>query len=313
MGPERPASEDDVNALAVITDCGPSWAERDHADLGALLQGVLLFLNAYQLLLAGNQLVLFAVQPEEVQVIWPPPEAGADAFMGTSDAHSLRAAVAAAIARLAASQREEHKDCEERPLHPAPLLSMAMGTAVCRLQRACRSQPKVQPRMLVISAAEDSIAQHLGSMNCVFAAQKLGILIDGVCLARQGSMVLQHAATLTGGLYLQPDAATQRGLAQYLITCCLPNRYERQYLRQPHQGRVETRALCFLTKRPLEVGHACSVCLAVFDHDKLRACPVCDTRFALMIAPGQFPKKKKKMASSGAAAADGCGGAGPAA
>ena len=69
-------------------------------------------------------------------------------------------------------------------------------------------------------------------------------------------------------------------------------------------------ARCFLTKAPLKLGHACSVCLAVFHHDVLAACPICGTRFMrqLLPPPGGAKKKQKK----GGAAAGGSGGGAPA-
>jgi hypothetical protein len=149
-------------------------------------------------------------------------------------------------------------------------------------------------------------------MNSIFAAQKLGVLIDAVLLGSAShSMLLQQAAHLTGGLYLHARSGTpaQRALAQYLLTSCLPDRYERQLLSAPPQGELETRARCFLTKQPLEVGFACSVCLAVFAHDKLPSCPVCATRFSFGPPIGQLKKRPRKAAAGGAASAGEAGAA----
>ena len=156
---------------------------------------------------------------------------------------------------------------------------------------------------LVVQACADSASQHLPTMNCAFAAQKLGVLIDTLALCEAPSMLLQQAAALTGGLHLRPDDETLSALCQYLITCCLPDQYARQFLRPPAQGELETRALCFLTKRPLDIGHACSVCLAVFGDDKLLECPVCSSRFTGNLFVGGAPRKKVKKKAGQAAAA----------
>ena len=144
-------------------------------------------------------------------------------------------------------------------------------------------------------------------MNCVFAAQKLDILVDTVMLSASGSdsMVLQQASHLTGGFYLRPDAATVRALGQYLVTSVLPNRHMRQHLTPPKQKAPDPRALCFETQQPIEMGFACSVCLAVFSHDRLAMCPVCATRFSVTMPAGQPRKKLKKAAAppAGASAA----------
>ena len=132
------------------------------------------------------------------------------------------------------------------------------------------------------------------------------IIIDTVLLAcAEDSMLLQQAAHLTGGLYLRAEGPTQRALGQYLLTCCLPDKYERQYLAPPVQGEPESRALCFVTKQPVEMGYACSVCLTVFSHDGLAACPVCGTRYALAMPPGagQARKRIKRPAAAAPGAA----------
>jgi transcription initiation factor TFIIH subunit 3 len=201
----------------------------------------------------------------------------------------------------------------------SPLLSAALGIGLCRLQRTQRLRPKSEPRFLVLHASPDAPSQHLAIMNCAFAAQKLGIMMDTVVLAQQDSMLLQQAAHLTGGLYLKPDGPTQSALAQYLITCCLADRKTRQHLCAPAQQPPETRALCFLTKQPVEVGYACSVCLAVFSRDDLGGkCPVCSTRFELAVLPGQLAKKRLRRATpaaggaaAGVEAGGGGGGGGP--
>ncbi len=288
--------------LAVLVDCGPSWEEPEA--LGTVIEQMLIFLNAYQLLSASNQLTVLASNPTAVEVLWPPPDAGADVVVAQSDAHGLRTAVARGVYRLASSPDLSDQTSDD----DAPLLSAALTTALCRLHRAMRAHPRVQPRMLVLHATADSAAQHLATMNALFAAQKLGVLIDAVLLRTHShSMLLQQAAHLTGGLYLHARSGTpaQRALVQYLITSCLPDRYARQLLSTPPQGELETRARCFLTKQPLEIGYACSVCLAVFAHDKLPACPVCSTRFSLGPPAGQILGKKRprKAVAGGVAGA----------
>ena len=208
--------------------------------------------------------------------------------------------MAAGISRLASLPRAGRGEGDGPP---ASLISAALSAAVCRLQRVRREAPKVQARALVVQACADSAAQHLPTMNCAFAAQKLGVLIDTLALCEAPSMLLQQAAALTGGLHLRPDDETLAALCQYLITCCLPDQYARQFLRPPAQGELETRALCFLTKRPLDIGHACSVCLAVFGDDKLLECPVCASRFTGNLFVGGAPRKKVKKKAGQAAAA----------
>ena len=174
------------------------------------------------------------------------------------------------------------------------------------VQRLRREQPKVQPRILLAHASPDVPDHHLACMNCVFAAQKQDTLIDTLALAPRDSLLLQQAAELTGGNYLRPDAQAWEGLTQYLLTCMLPDPHVRRFLRPPAQGLLETRAVCHLSRAPVEVGWACSVCLTVFADDKrsvLPHCPVCATRFTISMASGPpKPKKRKKPAAAPAPA-----------
>ena len=65
---------------------------------------------------------------------------------------------------------------------------------------------------------------------------------------------------------------------------------------------LDAQALCFVSKEAVEVGYACSVCLAIFSEAKRPRgeCPACGSRF--LQAAGQIPKKRpKKAAANGAA------------
>ena len=103
----------------------------------------------------------------------PPPALqrvgdGEDAAPGTPQ--QLRAAVAAGVESLAAEAPPDGSSGDV-----APLLSAALSAALCRLQRAKRLRAQVEPRVLLVSAAADSPAQYLPTMNCIFGAQKLGV------------------------------------------------------------------------------------------------------------------------------------------
>jgi len=290
-------TEDSLSALAVVLDCGAHWCRRKHEDRAQILEQLLLFLNAYHLHSASSLLTVFATHEATVRRLWPPGD-GEDAAPGTPQ--QLRAAVAAGVESLAAEAPPDGSSGDV-----APLLSAALSAALCRLQRAKRLRAQVEPRVLLVSAAADSPAQYLPTMNCIFGAQKLGVLIDAVNLDKSDSMLLQQAAHLTGGLYLRPDEPTQRALAQYLISCCLPDRFERQFVRAPPQKHPETRALCYLSKQPVEMGWACSICLTVFEDDvavRKSGCPVCGSRFISSLQPGGPAKKKRKTAPAAAAA-----------
>ena len=308
-------TEDDTSALAVVLDVGPSWARHGTSMLETAVEQLMIFLNSYSLFAASNQLTVLAANTCVVEVVWPALGEGGsdDVIFSPCDPHSLRAAMVKCVTslakrdelevrRLQSTKREEETTEEDE----APMLPAALSIALCRLHRAARIHPRLQPRVLILHASPDAPSQHLAVMNCIFGAQKLGTLIDAVVLGETSeSMLLQQAAHLTGGVYWRPDEKAQRGLAQFLITCCLPDRHMRQFVSAPPQGELETRALCYLTKQPLDIGYACSVCLSVFHHDKLPSCPVCGTRFNSPMLVGQHQRKRVKRATpeAGASAA----------
>ena len=296
--PDDPAGigvADDPSALCVLIDVSPrAWAARPQADFATLVDHLLVFANAFHLLSASNRLVLLCVHPSSVRFAWPPADARALDTAASVQPRALRAAMDDTVRELLALPLPEDAQIE------SPLAG-ALALALCRLQGLRRTQPKIQPRILMLQATPDVPAHHLACMNCVFAAQKQSVLVDAVALAPQDSLLLQQAAELTGGSYLRPDAQAWAGLTQYLLTCVLPDQHARRFLQPPAQGLLETRALCHLTKAPVEVGWACSVCLTVFAEEKRAAlpeCPVCGTRFTLNLAPAARPPKKKKKAAA---------------
>jgi len=111
------------------------------------------------------------------------------------------------------------------------------------------------------------------------------------------SISLQQLAHLSGGVYHRAEGSGKDGLGCFLLFSVLPDQHCRRLLAPPLQSRLETRAVCTLTKRHLDIGYTCSVCLAVFEKHALRECAVCGTRFPLpKLAPGA--KLKKKVAKA---------------
>ncbi|KAG8469816.1 hypothetical protein KFE25_006271 [Diacronema lutheri] len=146
--------------------------------------------------------------------------------------------------------------------------------------------------VLVLLATPDDPAQYNSVMNCIFAAQRAAIMID--CFAiRTSSTFMQQAAHMTGGVYVEPTAQQELGLAQLLITLALPDRACRALLRQPKAHDVDFRAACFLTNQLLDRAYVCSVCLSIFHHGDIIECPACRSRFP---PPPRLARKRAKRA-----------------
>jgi transcription initiation factor TFIIH subunit 3 len=142
------------------------------------------------------------------------------------------------------------------------MLSAAISKSLCYIQRCYREvEPgdTLKPRLLVIRCDKDSPIQHISTMNCIFAAQKQNITIDG-CVLWEESSYLQQAADLTGGIYIRiPEPAA---LLQFLLWVFLPDVQCRSLLSLPVTSTIDYRASCFCHHKLVDVGFVCSVCLA---------------------------------------------------
>ena len=281
------AREDDPSAVAIIFDGSPDGWENDAA-LAHAIDAVLLFANAFRLLNAGNKLLVVGEHPLKARCLLP--KVGSSEPAAAVEPQIVRHTLVHNVGGMIQT--------ELPPTAGGSLVGGALALALCRLAAARRATPRLQLRVLVLHASPDVPGQHLPAMNCAFAAKKLGVIVDAIVLAPSDSPLLQTAADVTGGLYLKPDAAARAGLAQYLLSACLPDQHARQIVRPPAQGKLETRALCYLTKQPVEIGHACSVCLTVYSDPTALGtpptCPVCGERFVLKPVPKPPPKKKPR-------------------
>lgn len=83
-----------------------------------------------------------------------------------------------------------------------------------RLERELSAGEKMNSRILVTTASEDSTSQYMNYMNVFFTAQKQGVLLD-VCSFDHDLSLLQQGCDITGGMYLKvPQIAA---LIQYLM------------------------------------------------------------------------------------------------
>ena len=91
---------DTTTALAVVLDCSEGWSGESFDDFGRVLDQMLMFLNAFHLTAANNQLLLLAAHSAGVLCLWPPPEAGADAVAAPVNPCRLRELVLVGVQSL---------------------------------------------------------------------------------------------------------------------------------------------------------------------------------------------------------------------
>ncbi|KAL6776671.1 TFB4 [Auxenochlorella protothecoides x Auxenochlorella symbiontica] len=113
-------------------------------------------------------------------------------------------------------------------------------------------------------------------MNAVFAAQRDGVVMDCCKLGSGEARFAQHASQLTGGVYLKPSEP--QALLQNLLMVFAAGPGARAQLILPTSAGVDGGATCMCHRRPLTMGHVCSVCLSVFC-EPLPVCLTCGSEF----------------------------------
>lgn len=114
-------------------------------------------------------------------------------------------------------------------------------------------------------------------MNCIFSAQKIGVLVDSLVLSSsQDSSFLQQASFLTNGVYIH--SKDQNSTLQSLFYHILPSAQTRQnYLLSPLQRSVDFKASCSCHGQQVEFTYMCSVCLSLYCRVPDTQCDTCGT------------------------------------
>jgi transcription initiation factor TFIIH subunit 3 len=130
---------------------------------------------------------------------------------------------------------------------------------------------------LIVQISEDDPRSYNRVMNCIFSAQKLGVLVDSLVLsASHDSSFLQQASFLTNGVYLRPK--DQSNALQSLLSHVLPSAASRKdHLASPLQRSVDFKASCSCHGLQAEFTYMCSVCLSLHCSPPDSRCDTCGT------------------------------------
>jgi len=146
------------------------------------------------------------------------------------------------------------------------------------------------PRILIVQASEDRSRDYNAIMNCVFAASKYNIEING-CFIPSGissdaksSAFLEQACDRSGGVYLAPSGAAQVGgaLTEVLLSVFLPPPGSRSALSLPAINKVDFRAQCFESGECVDMAFVCNQCLSIFKNKPKDFCPTCGADIKVM-------------------------------
>lgn len=148
-----------------------------------------------------------------------------------------------------------------------------LATAQRLAQRRARGM--LSPRIMIVQASDDHTPDYNAFMNCVFAANKRDIVIDGCFIPGaaesdkdKSSTFLEQACDRTAGVFSRPVGMSQigGGLTEIFMTVFLPPLGLRDSLNLPKVNKVDFRARCFESGKSVEIGFICNLCLSIFKH-----------------------------------------------
>lgn len=165
------------------------------------------------------------------------------------------------------------------------------------------------PRILIVQASQDRSRDYNALMNCVFAASKYNIEING-CFIPSGiagdatcSAFLEQACDRTNGVYLAPSGRSQAegALTEILLSVFLPPPGSRSALCLPAINKVDFRAQCFETGENVDMAFVCNQCLSIFKNKPTDYCPTCGADIIKVMGTGSYNNSNNKRQRTSAA------------
>ncbi|PWA02437.1 hypothetical protein BB558_001412 [Smittium angustum] len=266
------SNEEYPSLLVIIMDCNPFQWEKNDISIKEATSQLLVFINAYLALKPENSLAIVGSSVDKCEFFYPSSslqtkndemiDVGYSQFKKTDEK---------IIQHL--YQFYENTKLPTIHDHDTCRLANSLSKALSYINKIKKgvSNNNIHPRIMILSVSNDDAKQYIPTMNSIFAAQKLDVIIDVCRISKTKSMFLEQASEITGGNYVEEILPT--GLLQTLLFSFLPDQYTRQFLSAPTKKDVDFRAVCFCHKRVVDIGYVCSACLSIF----CRHVPVCTT------------------------------------
>ncbi|XGW18048.1 hypothetical protein V3C99_002558 [Haemonchus contortus] len=249
-----------------------------------VIRALISFANAHLSMSALNQLLLFAFANKiKKRLLYNSRRGGA---------------VDASVAMLNAL-RDTLRDSanSDDDLIGSPLAAV-LSHAICHIKRAdilarngdTASVSSSNGRVVIVTMTVDFGTEHGPLMNLFFSAAKHGICVDVVSLV-EPSPLLQQAADITGGIFLQAEKPSK--LLSSMMMHLLGDPSSRSLFPQPILKEVDYRASCVCHHELVSSGWVCSVCLSVLCQFT-PICKACGAIFKVNTLPRKAPKRKRK-------------------
>ncbi|PVU95091.1 hypothetical protein BB561_002054 [Smittium simulii] len=278
-------SKDQPTLLGLIIDSNPFKLNRLGIPTKELFSHILVFVNSFLALRPENRLTIIGASSELCQYFIPEEFNTLDNNKTWIDIeHSQIRKVD--IDFLSGLQTLFEKSSIDNIQNKDTCkITNALSRALCYINKNLKSTSKndMHSRIMIISASDDDPKQYIPIMNCIFAAQKLDIIIDVCRISEQRSPFLEQAAEITGGRYAEEIIPSQ--LLQKLLFTFLPDQYTRQFIQAPIKKEIDFRAVCFCHKKVVDIGYVCSTCLSIFCH-YVPICSTCQSKFVVTAQKG---------------------------
>ncbi|XP_012287536.1 general transcription factor IIH subunit 3 [Orussus abietinus] len=280
--------EIEKSLLVVVLDVNPMQriVKQETKVLTQCLDSIIVFANAHLMQKSNNELAIMTCDAYGSKFLYPDDRL-TEVRQVDGQYEKFTLVERTVRQRLQQAINEMPTD---KPQYVESLISGALAIGLCYISRMEQEKgpgEKLNSRILVVTASNDSASQYMNYMNIFFTAQKMGIILD-VCSLDHELTLLEQGCDITGGNYLKiPQVA---GLLQYLLWVFLPDPNIRSKLVLPPPVKVDYRAACFCHQELIDIGYVCSVCLSVF----CKFSPICTTCHTVFKTPGPIPMKKKK-------------------
>lgn len=142
--------------------------------LSQCLDSTIVFANAHLMQSSNNQLAMMACHGHSAKFLYP---CESTAEMRQTDGQYEKFTMVERTVRQQL-QRVINKLSINAPLNVESLISGALSMSLCyiaRLEREKHAGQKLHPRILVITASNDSATQYMNYMNIFFTAQRMVI------------------------------------------------------------------------------------------------------------------------------------------
>jgi transcription initiation factor TFIIH subunit 3 len=153
-------------------------------------------------------------------------------------------------------------------------LDVALSFALSHLNKYPADANK---RIMVLTRSPDPVANFESTMNAVFAAHRIRVVIDSILIKVRSSLFLNQAAILTNGFSIALQTRP-KCLIQYLLT--IPPLCIRHLIVLKKVKAIDYKTPAVNTKNMIDIGLMCPVCLSVFEKTEkpMFRCTVCGTR-----------------------------------